>query len=1439
MKKYYSPTLGALSMSIALVTFTALLLAAILRSGTLPFLNGTGDLPVTANAAGQSVQDSLFRQIAASEYHIQADEKTGVMQGPNRANNLRSYFRPGLLSVENRTETGEKFRFSLATKGIQADGKQICLPQKNSRQKVEGSTLRFYHNGFTEEFVNNADGLRQTFTVNRAPAKTRNLQVTLAADGISLSESGNGVLQFNYEDEHSHDAVTFQYSDLKCWDADGKALASTMSFKGNEIQLNVSVEKAAFPVTIDPIISHGNPTNANAGIFGTASSDNLGYSVQTAGDINGDGYSDIVVGVVGYDNGLADQGAAFVYYGSASGVQTSTVTKLEGKISKALFGVAVSNAGDINGDGFGDIIVGCPQYENGEHTEGAVFIYSGTPSGINPVASDTIQSNIPKAELGRSLALAGDVNNDGFSDIIVGAPGYENGEVREGGAFLYLGSPSGLGAQPQIVESNQPFAAFGTSVAGAGDVNGDGRSDVIIGVPFYDNVQNNEGAAFVYIGNASGINAAPISILESNQNNASLGTSVASAGDYNGDGQSDVIVGAPRFDAGELDEGAAFIFTGIANGGVSSTASDTLEVDQESAEFGTSVSSAGDVNGDSYADIIVGAPFYDNGASEEGAAFVFHGTLKNITSYAAILESDQDNAQMGISVASAGDVNGDGYSDVIVGANLYSNQPLVENGAAFVFHGAPSGIQFTPTSMVGISQQDAKFGYSVSSAGDINGDGFSDIVVGAPLYDNGADATGAAFIYYGAQTGIPFAGTKIAINQANAQFGTSVSAAGDINGDGFDDVIVGAPYYDGTGTDNGAVFIYHGSSGGISIVANTTFVGDQGSAFYGTSVSGAGDVNADGIRDIIIGAPAYDFPGLNNCGAAFVHSGTNAGVSPLFTTIEGKQSSAQLGYSVATAGDVNGDGFNDVIVGAPTYSNGQAQEGAANVYYGSKNGIDPKNPDIVESDDPGALMGFSVSSTGDVNGDGISEVVVGAPLYHSKSLSTGAAFVYYGSVTGIKPLPSKIVGLQADEHFGNSVSGAGDVNGDGYSDLIVGAPDHDNGQSNEGRAFVYHGSTLGIVSFNSMSVESNVGDGRLGLSVSGAGDVNGDGYSDVITGLANFNIEFTTGGASGFIDGGAAFVYQGNLGGNILQNNLRVYNSDLVTSIGKIQLNETDFGAGLHIKSFIGRDKGRLVWETKKESIAFFSAGTLTNSTNFSGQGQYADLGGMGAELKQMVTKVGFDTKIRARAKYALAKSLTGQVYGPWRYLPIYAQSSYTIHPNPESLPVSLISFDAHVMEKTNVMLEWATATEEKSDRFDIQSSTDAKKWKTIGSQKSHENAQTRNQYSFLDTLTNADQKRYYRLKMIDLDGTFTYSSIEAVTFEGSAGTSIFPNPVSSELRFKADRKIEEVAIYSEKGNLILTVKNASGIGKVDIRHLPPGAYIVRIHGESFHMIKQ
>ena len=395
--------------------------------------------------------------------------------------------------------------------------------------------------------------------------------------------------------------------------------------------------------------------------------------------------------------------------------------KLESILVCSDSGSTAASAGDVNGDGYFDAIVGVPHGQL-EENEGAAYLFSGSPYGLRsrPLWLDGSQSG---SGFGYSVASAGDVNGDGYSDVIVGAYDRERGGRDRGAAFIYLGSTRGLNVDPLRLEGDQAGSGFGWSVASAGDVNGDGFSDVLVGAPFYESDAQEEGSVFLYLGSASGLDSEPLR-LDGVQTGSGFGWSIASAGDINGDGYSDIIVGAPRYDGSQSDEGVAFLYLGSKDG--LQVGRFRLEVSQAGAGFGFSVAPVGDIDGDGYADFIVGAPYYDNGQPDEGAAFLYLGSSVGLNYAPVWMEAEGEYAGFGWSVASAGDVNKDGYGDVLVGAPRYAGG----EGAAFLFRGSSSGLAGVQV-ITGDDRAGSGFGWSVASAGDVDGDGYGDILIGS------------------------------------------------------------------------------------------------------------------------------------------------------------------------------------------------------------------------------------------------------------------------------------------------------------------------------------------------------------------------------------------------------------------------------------------------------------------------------------------------------------------------------------------------------------------------------------------------------------------------------------------------------------------------------------------------------------------------------------
>jgi hypothetical protein len=389
--------------------------------------------------------------------------------------------------------------------------------------------------------------------------------------------------------------------------------------------------------------------------------------------------------------------------------------------------------------------------------------------------------------------------------------------------------------------------------------------------------------------------------------------------------------------------------------------------------FGISVSGAGDVNGDGFDDFIVGAPLDDNNGTNSGSARVFSGFNGSVL-YA--FSGDSANDRFGGSVSGAGDVNDDGVSDFIVGAWLDDNNGT-DSGSARVFSGADGAILYT---FNGDSVGD-QFGIAVSGAGDVNNDGFDDLIVGARSDDNNGTDSGSARVFSGADGSILYTFNGDA---ANDSFGSSVSGAGDVNSDGFDDLIVGARFNNAIDLGSGRARVFSGVNGSVLY----TFDGDSDADYFGYSVSGAGDVNNDGFDDVIIGAPGDDRDAFDS-GSARVISGLDGSV---LYTFSGDSESDGFGHSVRGAGDVNDDGVPDLIVGAiwDSVKVGGLRAGSAKVF----SGLDGSLLYTFFGDSVSGQFGTSVSGAGDVNNDGVPDLIVGAPFDDSTGLNSGRARVF-------------------------------------------------------------------------------------------------------------------------------------------------------------------------------------------------------------------------------------------------------------------------------------------------------------------------------------------------------------------------------------------------------------------------------------------------------------
>ena len=1023
--------------------------------------------------------------IVAREYHASIsshkDPAVGkALQAPNRCQNLRTWFTQSGITVQRRVGAEKSWNFKLRPlkAGVAGFLQSLIFGSPNAKD----NRVTYPGEKLEQWFENRTEGLEQGFTIPK-PLGTGEVLITLAVEGSLKPKLKNSITL----DLLSPSGVkVLEYGNLKAIDAKNKTLPSHFSLKDSQLTIHIETSGAVYPLIVDPLLHV-----PSWSIPGEHDGDNFGASVQCAGDVNGDGYDDVIIGAQYYDNSEDNEGAAFLYLGSATGLAVSPAWSVEGDQEYAALGNS-KPAGDINNDGYDDVLVGAGLYDDGViDNAGIIYLYLGSDSGLAEYPSWSVAGDQEEVRLGR-FSTAGDVNGDGFDDVIIGDIMYSNGAEEEGAVHLYLGSATGLAVSPAwSVEGDQEHAHFGGSVSAAGDVNGDGFDDMLVGIPYYDNGEEYVSAVCLYLGSKDIVDNDCAWFKTLGPVAGPYGVRIATAGDVNGDGYADVIIGEPVND--DSTKGVAYLYLGSTTGLAVSPAW-SAEGNQEGTWFGDSVSTAGDVNNDGFDDVIVGASRYSNDENDEGAVFVYLGSADGLSRVACwMAESDQVDSGFGASASTAGDVDGDGYADVIVGSPWYVVSEI-KTGAAFVYMGSTSGLAVSPSWSVEGNQENALFGHPAATAGDVNGDGFDDLIIGARWYDNGEEDVGAAFVYFGSIMGLAANPAWSAEgNQADAHFGGSVSTAGDVNGDGFDDVVVGASSYNNGEFFEGAAYVYLGSASGLAANPAWSAEGNQADAHFGGSVSTAGDINGDGFDDVVVGAWGYDNIEEDE-GAIFVFPGTTKGVSANPWIRYSNQADARLSR-VSSAGDINGDGFDEIAAGSTFYDyNREDNVGAVFIWFGTEKGpLD--NPVVLKGNQAGAGFGGSVSPAGDVNGDGFDDVIVGASSYDNGEEDEGAAFLYAGSELGIYLTPVWMMeSNHSDAMFGCLVSTAGDVNGDGFDDVIIGAWGY---EDYKGAAFVYLGSTLGLAEYHSwLAVGDQTRDELVGRST--AGDVNGDGYDDVI-----------------------------------------------------------------------------------------------------------------------------------------------------------------------------------------------------------------------------------------------------------------------------------------------------------------------------------------------------
>ncbi len=968
-----------------------------------------------------------------------------------------------------------------------------------------------------------------------------------------------------------------------------------------------------------------------------------GFPVSAAGDVNGDGIDDLIVGA-------PESGASFVVFGKTTRFGSSLdLTNLAGFNGFRIqgptgegAGISVDAAGDVNGDGIGDLIIGAKSASPHGASSGSSYVVFGKSTGFaatldlsNMAAQDGFRLDGVAAGdgTGNSVGAAGDVNGDGLGDLIIGAEGAGVPGGATGASYLLFGSRLPFGSAIELssldgtngwrIDGSAAGDAFGHAVGAAGDFNGDGFGDLIVGAPGADGSGPGTGAiSVIYGGDAS----RKVTFAGTSGNDTLVGTGAAevfvgglSADLIIGGGGGDVIhagAGIDQITLGGTDlpfSQDAFVLVdggagwdvlsfltsepgvnltlsdvrgrvqGIESISLVTTGFDTLEVNARdvlawSGQTNTlTIDGYLNVFGGPAQDTVVavGAWIYQGNDGNYGIYKDGGATLRILRSIDVEIRPETPIVQLssldgeigfrlagghqldnfGASVAPAGDVNGDGFADLIVGAPFADAAPGDDSGAAYVIFGKASGFD----SPIDVSQLNGanggfplygangrSFGHSVDAAGDLNGDGFGDVIV--------SESFGSAYVVFGAESFVEFRypepsalDGRDGFRLTGLSYGITVAAAGDVNGDGLDDVVIGSRT---AAFGAGVSYVLYGNptpfpvadkSAAINLAdmdAATGFriLGEAGGDYAGNSVSAAGDLNGDGFGDLIIGASSVD-TNAQNAGTSYVVFGGPSGATTINLGsldaragfhMAGSIGNERSGASVHAAGDVNGDGMDDLIIGGNADADGLGL--GAYVLYGSSdfgtlffvNGVelsslDGTNGVRIEGNVGEALFTpWSVSAAGDVNADGIDDLIVGSRGAGANAYGAGASYVVYGQAFGFG---SAIVlsalgasqGFRIDGEFGQdgsgySVRGAGDVNGDGMDDVIVGAPYANANGSNSGAAYVIFGDAfIDMSTFTSSHISDTlVGTSAMERFIGGAGDdtMTGGGGPDLFRGGA-------------------------------------------------------------------------------------------------------------------------------------------------------------------------------------------------------------------------------------------------------------------------------------------------------------------------------------------------
>jgi hypothetical protein len=600
---------------------------------------------------------------------VRANTSPGAENSPGPKNGFNASYIADAMRVTPQ-DAEQQWTFSLVIKTVNG-----YKPVSDPLMTTQKNKVQFDHDHhFKVEYTHDEQGIRQRFIIGDPGETDGKLTVQLQSENNwhAMYTSANS-LSFGNDDQ------ILNYGDLDVQDAKGKKLPAHFTVQHNQIEIAVDAEQVAYPVSVATIVGTLTERHARTVLERNQAGMQLGAAVSAAGDINGDGYKDVVVGAPYYSNGQTAEGAVFVYYGAANGIAPNALfTVLERNVANGHFGEVISGGGDVNGDGYNDVVVGAP-YKTGMpgSDTGYVNVYYGSAAGINPTPY-IIRSARQGDNFGASVSLAR-LDGDMLADIAIGA------NSGAGYVTIYYGTVWGLNSSLIIEVEPGGTTGFGTRVLISGDIE-EISGNFLLATAGED--------VHVFYQTGQEMDPDYHRIIHSPVPGISFGSSLAAQHDIDGDGYNDIVVGAKDDTNGSLNHaGAVYVFRGgldFDNGTPSFlTPWRIIKGDQDSALLGAQVAFAGDVNNDGHADLLVSSPAWDNTPAQPnmGKVWLYYGKSSGLDSLpAATIQSTQANSWLGSAITGAGDVDHDGYDDILVGAPLY-DKGQVDEGVALIYLG--------------------------------------------------------------------------------------------------------------------------------------------------------------------------------------------------------------------------------------------------------------------------------------------------------------------------------------------------------------------------------------------------------------------------------------------------------------------------------------------------------------------------------------------------------------------------------------------------------------------------------------------------------------------------------------------------------------------------------------------------------------------------------